>query len=320
MKILITGGAGFIGSYLAEALIDKGHKIFILDDLSTGTDYNLTQIAKKGAFTFYPGSITKPMDVELLVRQVDLIFHLAAVVGVKKVLKEPINTILTNVEGTANVLKFANKHKKKIILASTSEVYGKNDMVLLENSDRILGNVIDHRWAYACSKTVDEFLGLAYYKEHDLPVTIVRFFNTVGPRQTSDHGMVIPTFVKQALNNEDLTVSGSGMQSRCFCHVLDTVSYLVKLMDSDGIEGQIYNIGNPKNGVRILDLADKIIEYADSKSKVQLIYPELMYGKGFADMRCRYPSIDKVKDKTDYECQYSLDTTINSVINYYDQR
>jgi len=322
MKILITGGAGFIGSHLAIKLIECGHEIFILDDLSTGSDENLKLIAEKGKVTFCEGSITNEVLVSLMINKVDFIFHLAAVVGVKRVMDEPVNTLTTNVRGTDCVLKLANDKSKPIIVASSSEIYGKNTNLFKENADRVLGDIQDHRWAYACSKSFDEFLTLAYHKEFHLPACVVRFFNTSGPRQSGDFGMVIPRFVKQAINRDPITVFGSGFQSRCFCHVADTVTYLGILMDrlielDPDVNGQIFNIGNPQNHTSITNLAHTIIEKTKSSSRINFMDPRSFYGDGFEDMKHRFLVNDKVADITDYKCRYSLDDIIDGVIDEF---
>ena len=256
MRALITGGAGFIGSHLAEALLDAGHEVDIIDNLSTGSIRNVGHLKSNPRFKYVIDTLTnEPLLAELIDRN-DVIFHFAAAVGVKLIVEEPVHTIETNVHGTEVVLKHANKKKKKVVIASTSEVYGKStDVPFREDADLVMGATVKHRWAYACSKAIDEFLALAYYKERGLPVIIVRFFNTVGPRQTGQYGMVLPSFVRQALSGEPITVFGDGTQSRSFTYVGDVVECLLKLVNEPKAIGQVFNIGN-KEEVTILKLAE----------------------------------------------------------------
>src|SRR5689334_4984244 len=264
MRALITGGAGFIGAHLSEALLDQGHEVLVLDNLSTGSIDNITHLKGRSGFSYTIESVTQePLLAELIDRS-DVVFHLAAAVGVKLIVEQPVYTIETNVHGTEVVLKHANKKKKLVVIASTSEVYGKSDDVpFREDSDLVMGPTPKHRWAYACSKAIDEFLALAYWKERKLPVIIVRFFNTVGPRQTGQYGMVIPNLVRQALAGEPITVFGDGTQSRSFTHVTDVVGALLKLVAEPKAIGQVVNIGNVQE-VTILDLAKRVRQLAGS--------------------------------------------------------
>src|ERR1700722_16768079 len=265
MRSLITGGAGFIGSHLSETLLDRGHDVLVLDDLSTGSIDNIAHLKGRRGFEYFIDSVNnEPLLAELIDRS-DVVFHFAAAVGVKLIVEQPVHTIETNVHGTEVVLKHANKKKKLVVIASTSEVYGKSENVpFREDADLVMGPTTKHRWAYACSKAIDEFLALAYWKERKLPVIIVRFFNTVGPRQTGQYGMVIPNFVRQALAGEPITVFGDGTQSRAFTHVADVVGALVKLVQEPKAIGQVVNIGNMQE-ISIGDLAVRVRELSGSK-------------------------------------------------------
>src|SRR5512136_1504937 len=268
MRALITGGAGFIGSHLSEALLEKGHEVFVLDNLSTGSIENIAHLKDGHRFHYTIDSVTNEPVLAELVDEADVVFHLAAAVGVKLIVEQPVNTIENNVHGTEVVLTHANKKKKLVVIASTSEVYGKNAAVpFSEDADLVLGPTVKHRWAYACSKAIDEFLALAYWKERKLPVVIVRFFNTVGPRQTGQYGMVIPTFVRQALAGEPITVFGDGTQQRSFTHVADVVGALLKLVREPSAVGQVINIGNTEE-VTIKHLAERVREMTGSKSSI----------------------------------------------------
>ncbi len=318
MKALITGGAGFVGSHLAEALLARGDEVFVLDNLSTGSIENIEPLKPNPRFHYAIDSVTnEPVCAELIDR-VDVIFHLAAAVGVRLIVESPVNTIETNVHGTEMVLKLANKKKKKVLLASTSEVYGKsNDVPFHEEADLVLGPTSKGRWSYACSKAIDEFLALAYFKEKRLPVVIVRLFNTVGPRQTGRYGMVVPNFVKQALLGHPLTVFGDGTQRRCFTYVSDVVDALVRLADQEGAVGQVFNIGNSTEEITILDLAMRVKERTRSKSEIVLVPYAKAYEEGFEDMPRRVPDTSKLTALIGYEPQVHLDEILDRVSAYF---
>jgi UDP-glucose 4-epimerase len=317
VRAFITGGAGFIGSHLAEALLEAGHEVIVLDNLSTGSIDNIAHLKGRPGFEYFIESIeSEPLLAELIDRS-DLVFHFAAAVGVKLIVEQPVHTIETNVHGTEVVLKHANKKKKLVIVASTSEVYGKSDDVpFRETADLVMGPTSKHRWAYACSKAIDEFLALAYWKERKLPVIIVRFFNTVGPRQTGRYGMVIPNFVRQALAGEPITVFGDGTQSRAFTHVSDVVGALIRLMQEPAAVGQVINIGNTEE-VTILDLAHRIRELCGSTSSIKLVPYEDAYESGFEDMPRRVPDLSKVRAMIGYEPRFGLDDILSQVIEYF---
>jgi UDP-glucose 4-epimerase len=314
---LITGGAGFIGSHLSEALLDSGHQVLILDNLSTGSIDNISHLKGRRGFEYFIDSVdNEPLLAELIDRS-DVVFHLAAAVGVRLIVEQPVQTIETNVHGTEVVLKHANKKKKLVVIASTSEVYGKSDDVpFREDSDLVMGPTPKHRWAYACSKALDEFLALAYWKERKLPVIIVRFFNTVGPRQTGRYGMVIPNLVRQALASEPLTVFGSGEQTRSFSHVADVVGALLKLVAEPKAIGQVVNIGNSQE-VSIRSLAERIRELTGSDSPIKLVPYEEAYESGFEDMPRRVPDLTKIRGLIGYEPRHALDDILTQVIEYF---
>jgi UDP-glucose 4-epimerase len=318
VKTLITGGAGFVGSHLAEALLARGDEVQILDDLSTGAIDNIEHLKGTRGFRYTVDSVmNEPVTAELIDRA-DVVFHLAAAVGVRLIVESPVNTIETNVHGTEMVLKLANKKKKKVLLASTSEVYGKSLAVpFREDADLVLGPTHKGRWSYACSKAIDEFLALAYHKEKRLPVVIFRLFNTVGPRQTGRYGMVIPNFVKQALLGHPLTVYGDGTQSRCFTYVSDVVGVLLKLADHEGAVGEVMNIGNDREEVTILDLAQKVKERTRSKSEIVMVPYDQAYEEGFEDMPRRVPDLSKIRALTGYEPKVHLDEILDRVIEYF---
>jgi UDP-glucose 4-epimerase len=317
VRVLITGGAGFIGSHLSEALLEHGHQVQILDNLSTGSIDNINHLKGRPGFDYFIDSVNnEPLLAELIDRS-DVVFHLAAAVGVKLIVEQPVYTIETNVHGTEVVLKHANKKKKLVVIASTSEVYGKSeDVPFREDSDLVLGPTPKHRWAYACSKAIDEFLALAYWKERKLPVIIVRFFNTVGPRQTGQYGMVIPNFVRQALAGEPITVFGDGTQRRAFTHVADVVGALLKLIVEPKSVGQVINVGNTQE-TTILALAEKIKAMTGSKSPIKLIPYDEAYESGFEDMPRRVPALAKIEGLIGYKPVNTLDDILEQVIDYF---
>jgi len=317
VRALVTGGAGFIGSHLSEMLLDRGHEVLILDNLSTGSIDNISHLKGRPGFEYFIDSVNnEPLLAELIDRS-DVVFHFAAAVGVKLIVEQPVHTIETNVHGTEVVLKHANKKKKLVVIASTSEVYGKsNDVPFREDSDLVMGPTPKHRWAYACSKAIDEFLALAYWKERKLPVVIVRFFNTVGPRQTGQYGMVIPNFVRQALAGEPITVFGDGTQSRSFTHVADVVDALMKLVIEPKAIGQVINIGNVQE-VTILELAERVRELSGSRSVIKFIPYNEAYESGFEDMPRRVPALAKVEGLIGYAPRHGLDDILIQVIDYF---
>jgi UDP-glucose 4-epimerase len=317
MRVLITGGAGFIGSHLAEALLARGDEVFILDNLSTGSIDNIEHLKPHPRFHYTIDSVTNEPVLAELVDRADVVFHLAAAVGVKLIVEAPVHTIETNVHGTEVVLKQANKKKKLVVLASTSEVYGKNDEVpFKEDADLVLGPTAKHRWAYACSKAIDEFLALAYWKEKKLPVIIVRLFNTVGPRQTGRYGMVVPTFVRQALAGQPITVFGDGTQSRSFAYVTDVVEGMIALAQHPAAVGEVFNIGNGQE-VTILELAQRIKAMTDSSSPIVKIPYDEAYEKGFEDMPRRVPDLTKIRRLVGYEPRVSLEEILRRVVDYF---
>ena len=320
MRALITGGAGFIGSHLAEALLDAGHEVEVVDDLSTGSMENIEHLKNRRGFQYVIDSVT---NEDLLAEQTDrcdVVFHLAAAVGVKLIVERPVHTIETNVHGTEVVLTQANKNsqkKKLVIVASTSEVYGKStEIPFREDADLRLGATWKHRWAYACSKALDEFLALAYWKEKKLPVIVVRLFNTVGPRQTGQYGMVVPNFVKQALAGQPITVFGDGSQSRSFTYVGDVVDALMRLVDEPKAVGEVFNVGNGQE-ISILGLAEKIKEMTGSQSEIVKVPYDQAYGEGFEDMPRRVPDITKLQKFTGYEPKVQLTEILTRVIAHF---
>jgi UDP-glucose 4-epimerase len=317
MRALITGGAGFIGSHLSELLLDGGHEVLILDDLSTGSIDNIAHLKGRRGFEYFIDSVTNERLLAELIDRSDVVFHFAAAVGVKLIVEQPVHTIETNVHGTEVVLKHASKKKKLVVIASTSEVYGKSvDLPFREDSDLVMGPTVKHRWAYACSKAIDEFLAVAYWKEKKLPIIIVRFFNTVGPRQTGRYGMVIPNFVRQALAGEPITVFGDGTQSRSFTHVTDVVQALVKLVGEPKAIGEVINIGNSQE-VTMRGLAERVRTLAGSPSTIQLVPYDEAYESGFEDMPRRVPDLTKVTRLIGYEPKNTLDDILVSVIEYF---
>lgn len=317
MKILITGGAGFIGSHLAEALLARREEVFIIDDLSTGSIDNIIHLKDNPRFHYTIDTIKNQSVMAELVDRCDYLVHLAAAVGVKLIVESPVNTIETNIYGTEIVLQLANKKKKKVLIASTSEVYGKNDDVpFKEDADMVLGPTTKGRWSYACSKAIDEFLALAYYKEKKLPVVIARLFNTVGPRQTGRYGMVVPTFVQQALRGHAITVYGDGTQTRSFTHVKDVVRALIGIVNHAEAVGQVFNIGNNKE-ISIEELAKRIREKTSSDSEIVYIPYDQAYEEGFEDMLRRVPDITKINRLIGFAPEAGIEEIIDSVIDYY---
>src|SRR4051812_2087685 len=321
MRVLITGGAGFVGSHLTEALLDRGDEVFILDNLSTGSIDNVVHLKHNPKFHYTIDSVSNEPVLAELVDRSDIIVHLAAAVGVKLIVEQPVHTIETNVHGTEVVLKHANKKKKLVLIASTSEVYGKSvDVPFREDADLVLGPTVKHRWAYACSKMIDEFLALAYWKERKLPVIIVRLFNTVGPRQTGQYGMVIPNFVRQALAGKPITVFGDGTQSRSFTYVGDVVRAMVALIDEPRSVGQVFNIGNGRDEVTIRELAVRIKEMSGSASEIVTIPYDQAYEAGFEDMPRRVPDISRISGLVGYRPTVELDEILARVIEHFRQQ
>jgi UDP-glucose 4-epimerase len=313
---LITGGAGFIGSHLSDAYLQRGDEVYVIDDLSTGSIDNIQHLKNNPRFHYMIESVHNQPIVAELVDQCDVIFHLAAAVGVKLIVESPVRTIETNVRGTEVVLALANKKKKKVLIASTSEVYGlSGDVPFREDGNLVMGATTKGRWSYACSKAIDEFLALAYWREKKLPTIIVRLFNTVGPRQTGQYGMVIPTFVKQALAGRPITVYGDGKQSRCFGYVGDVVEALVKLMDTPEAVGQVFNIGSNVE-ISILDLAQRVKEITRSDSEIVFVPYDEAYDEGFEDMPRRIPDITKVSELVGFRPTMNLDGILERVVDY----
>lgn len=317
MRVLITGGAGFIGSHLSDAYLQRGDEVFVIDDLSTGSIENIRHLKDNPRYHYTIDSVhNQPVTAEL-VDQCDVIFHLAAAVGVKLIVESPVRTIETNVHGTEVVLSLANKKKKRLLIASTSEVYGLSaEVPFREDGNLVMGATTKGRWSYACSKAIDEFLALAYWREKKLPTTVVRLFNTVGPRQTGQYGMVIPTFVRQALAGRPITVYGSGKQSRCFCYVGDVVGALVKLMDTDKSVGEVFNVGSNQE-ISILDLAKRVKELANSDSEIVFVPYDEAYEEGFEDMPRRIPDTSKVNNLIGFKPEMELDGILKSVIDFH---
>jgi UDP-glucose 4-epimerase len=314
MRVLVTGGAGFIGSHLCDLLIDEGHSVGVLDDLSTGSAENISHLEGHEGFQFTLGSVDDGDVVDGLVAQADVVVHLAAAVGVKLVVESPVRAIETNVHCTEVVLAHADKHRRPVLIASTSEVYGKSAALpFSEDGDLQMGATDKSRWAYACSKAIDEFLAMAYWRERGLPVIVVRLFNTVGPRQTGSYGMVVPTLVGQALAGEALSVYGDGRQTRCFCHVADVVRALYGLMNEPRAHGNVFNVGATAE-ISILELARQIIAVTGSSSEVCLTTYAEAYGDGFEDMYRRIPDTSKLHGLTGWSPTRSLDDVIRDVM------
>tara|TARA_B100000029_G_scaffold364749_1_gene358011 strand:+ start:831 stop:1838 length:1008 start_codon:yes stop_codon:yes gene_type:complete len=329
MNILITGGCGFIGSHLTELSLSKGHKVTIIDDLSTGQIKNITHLETNPSLKIYRDSIFNTELLSELIHSNDIIFHLAAAVGVQLIVEKPVETIETNVFGTHNVIKLASQFKKKLLIASTSEIYGKNSKTpFSEDSDRLLGPTTISRWSYSSSKAIDEFMALAYHQEFGLDVIIFRLFNTVGPRQTGRYGMVLPNFVSKALSNEKIIVHGTGTQSRCFCDVSDVVKAIFNLSEEESASGQIFNIGS-MNEITINDLALKVLQVVNKKRNhditiddsnlnkhIDFVNYEQVFGKNFQDMMRRVPNTEKIQKLTGWHPKIDLDTTVERVTKY----
>jgi UDP-glucose 4-epimerase len=320
MRVLITGGAGFIGSHLCEQYLEGGDEVFIIDDLSTGSIRNIQHLKSHPRFHYTIDSVQNQPVLAELIDQCDVIFHLAAAVGVKLIVESPVRTIETNVRGTEVVLNLANKKKRKVLITSTSEVYGLSDQVpFREDGNLVMGATTKGRWSYACSKAIDEFLALAYWREKNLPTVVARLFNTVGPRQTGQYGMVIPTFVKQALSRRPITVYGTGTQTRCFAYVGDVVGALTKLMARADAVGEVFNIGSTEE-VSITEVARKVKELTNSDSDIVFIPYDEAYEEGFEDMPRRVPSTEKISTLIGYKPAMTLDGILRSVIEYYSRQ
>lgn len=317
MKILITGGAGFVGSHLADKLIGEGHEITVIDDLSTGRYQNIEHLEGGENFRLVIDTVLNAKLMEELIRETDRVYHMASAVGVKLIMERPVQTIETIFRGTDVVLSFCSRYRKRVLIPSTSEVYGKGITVpFKEDDDLLTGSTDKHRWAYACAKTLDEFLALAHWKETRLQVAVVRLFNTVGPRQTGQYGMVVPRFVRAAIKNEPIPVHGDGTQARCFGHVADVVEGLVKVLETPACFGQVVNLGNNQE-VTIKELAEKSIAMTESKSEIRFIPYEEAYGEGFEDMQRRVPSLDKAGRLIGYQPTRTLEDIINDVANQF---
>lgn len=317
MRALITGGAGFIGSHLADALIARGDRVTVLDDLSTGQRENSAHLQDHPEYTFHLGTILDPAHVQAMMSECDVVFHLAAAVGVKHIIDNPLQSLITNIRGTEIVLEAANYYKRRVVLASTSEVYGKNESdSLCEEVDRIMGPTQISRWGYAATKAVDEFLALAYHREKQLPVTIARLFNTVGPRQIGTYGMVIPRFVHAALLGHTLQVFGDGEQRRCFAYVGDIIAGLLAMAEQQAALGEVFNLGGTEE-ITIKDLAHKIVALTSSASQVEMIPYEAAYEEGFQDMRRRVPDIGKARRVLGYDPRVGLDELLQLIIESF---
>jgi len=320
MRVLLTGGAGFIGSHLVERLLGDGEEVTVVDNLSTGSLENVEDFMDQGRFEFVEGDICDMELMRSLVERCDVIYHLAAAVGVRLIAEEPVHTIETNIGGTEAVLDMANKFGRRILIASSSEVYGKNESVpFSEDDDIVLGSTRFSRWSYACSKAIDEFLGLAFYQQHGLGVIIARFFNTIGPRQTGRYGMVVPRFVESALRNEPVSIYGTGVQKRCFGYVGDVVEAVVGLMKCEAAAGQVYNIGSTEE-ISIESLADKIIEMTGSSSKKEFVSYEKAYGRAIEDMMRRVPNIDRIRNMIGWEPRTGLTEMLRIIIESFETK
>jgi len=314
MKALVTGGAGFIGSHLAERLLRDGNEVVAVDNLSTGRAENIEGFKDERRFEFVRGDICDMELMESVVERSEAVFHLAAAVGVRLIASDPVHTIETNIGGTETVLEAANKFGKKVLIASSSEVYGKSEAVpFCEDDDLVLGSTSLSRWAYACSKAIDEFLGQAFYQQYGLSVVVGRFFNTIGPRQTGRYGMVVPRFIERALKNEPVQIYGTGRQTRCFCYVGDLVDAVIELMNCEGAAGKVYNIGSIEE-ISIEALADRIIAMTGSKSKKEFVSYEAAYGRPIEDMMRRVPSLERIKETIGWEPKTRLSETLEIII------
>lgn len=317
MKILITGGAGFVGSHLADKLFKEGHEITIIDNLSTGRYSNVEHLEGEKNFRLIIDTILNERLMEELIRESDRVYHMASAVGVKLIMEQPVKTIETIFHGTDVVLKFCSRYRTRVLIPSTSEVYGKGTQVpFTEENDILKGSTSKHRWAYACAKELDEFLALAHFKETRLPVAVIRLFNTVGPRQTGQYGMVVPNFIKAALKNEPIPIHGDGNQARCFGHVLDVVEGLTKAIETPACFGQVMNLGN-KEEVTIKQLAERVIEMTGSRSEIKYIPYSEAYGEGFEDMMRRVPNLEKAKRLIGYQPTRTLENIINDVADQF---
>jgi nucleoside-diphosphate-sugar epimerase len=316
-RVLVTGGAGFIGSHLCEALLADGWEVFALDDLSTSTIDNVAHLKERWDFHLVVDSVLSPAVVNELVHKCDVVYHLAAAVGVRLIVEQPVHTLVTNVQGTEIVLEHCNRFQKRVLIASTSEVYGdhREEVPLAEDSRRIYGPTTARRWAYADSKAMDELLTLAYHQERGLDAVIVRLFNTVGPRQSGQYGMVIPRFVERALSGRPLEIHGDGTQTRCFCHVADTVRALTALMDEGSISGEIFNVGSSSQ-IKILDLAKRVLAMTRSQSELEFIPYDQVYGQGIEDMYHRMPSTERIRKAIGWEPTLELDVILADVIKH----
>jgi UDP-glucose 4-epimerase len=317
VKVLVTGGAGFIGSHLCERLLERGHEVWALDDLSTGSHENVAQLKENRSFHLVVDSVLSHSVVNELVHRVDAVYHLAAAVGVRLIVEQPVRTLVTNVQGTETVLEYCNRFGKRVLVASTSEVYGdhREEVELAEDARRMYGPTTQRRWAYADSKAMDEFLALAYHQERGLDCVIVRLFNTVGPRQSGQYGMVIPRFVAAALAGRPLEIHGDGTQTRCFCHVQDTIRALRGLMDAHSTAGEIFNVGSTER-VTIQELADRVRELTGSHSDVSFVPYDEVYGQGIEDMYHRIPSTEKIKQAIGWDPTLDLDVILADVIKH----
>jgi UDP-glucose 4-epimerase len=320
MNVLITGGAGFVGSHLAERLVDRGDHVTIIDDLSTGSVHNIQHLKGTRKFDYFLDTVTNQQLMSELIDAADIIYHLAAAVGVRLIVESPTHTMETNIRGTEAVLELAAKKKKRVLITSTSEVYGKRSQIpFRENDDLVLGPPDKGRWSYACSKAIDEFLAVAYWKEKKVPTVIARLFNVVGPRQTGRYGMVIPTLIKQALNGNDLTVHGDGTQTRCFTYISDAVSAVIALAEHHDTNGEVYNIGSVEE-VSILALARKIRDLTGSKSRIVFVPYDQAYEQGFEDVVRRVPDLTKINRLIGYATTTTLDEILLNTIRYHSQQ
>jgi len=319
-KVLITGGAGFIGSHLSDALLRKGSEVYIIDDLSTGSEANIEHLKDNAHYHYVIDSILDRSILAHLIEKCDMVFHLAAAVGVKFVVENAVKTLETNIKGTENILELANIFRKKVVLFSTSEVYGKSVKIpFAETDNMVLGATSVGRWSYACSKAIDEFMGLAYQREKGLPVTIIRLFNIVGPRQSPEYGMVLPRFIQQALRNEPITVFDGGGQSRCFGHIHDVIDGIVGIADAEDAVGEVFNIGNDEE-ITILELAKKVKEITNSGSEIVSVSSQKYYGGNFEDMQRRVPDLKKINRYISYKPSRNIDCIISDMVDYMKHR